>query len=609
MSKQSRQSDWRIYRRLLGNLGGLWPLFALSIGGYFLYSTSQVLVADWSQFVIDTLSGEEQVGSGIVSGFMLRHFGGDNASESALHAMIAISVLILAVIRGLGYFLGNYYMSVVSNTVVHKLRCEVFGQMLLVPSSYYDKSSTGNLLAKVTYHVSQVTGAATEAIKIIVREGIYAIGLLSYLFYKNWQLTLVFLVVLPFIALVVTWVGKKFRRISRRIQDSVGDVTQVANEAIGGYKEVRLFGGKEREAARFEKSSAYNLRQNLKMSFYGAVSSPIIQIMVWTAMAVLVWLALTIQTDSTAGEFVAYVGAAAMLAKPIRQLSEVLGIVQKGLAACEDLYEFIDSPVEPDTGTYRTERAVGKIEFRDLSFAYDDDSGDVLRDINFTVEPGQTVALVGLSGSGKSTLVSLIARFYPHDRGQILLDGVDVSAYQLANLRQQIAIVTQQVTLFNDTVHNNIAYGSLAGASSEDVAQAARAAHAGDFISALPQGMATVVGEDGVMLSGGQRQRLAIARAILKDAPVLILDEATSALDNKAEFYIQEALQLVMKERTNLVIAHRLSTIENADLILVMDQGRIIERGTHTELLAQGQQYAALHARKFNESNSGDNTT
>ncbi len=268
MSEHIPQSDWAIYRRLLGNLQGLWPLFFLSIFGYFLYSTSQVLVADWSQFVIDSLSGEEDLGTGIVSGFMLRHFGGDDASQSALHAMISLSILILAVIRGLGYFLGNYYMSVVSNNVVHKLRCEVFGQMLLVPSGYYDKSSTGNLLAKVTYHVSQVTGAATDAIKIIVREGIYAVGLLSYLFYKQWQLTLIFLVVLPLIALIVNWVGKQFRRISRRIQDSVGDVTQVANEAIGGYKEVRLFGGKDYEATRFEQSSAYNLHQNLMMTIF-----------------------------------------------------------------------------------------------------------------------------------------------------------------------------------------------------------------------------------------------------------------------------------------------------------------------------------------------------
>jgi subfamily B ATP-binding cassette protein MsbA len=602
MSKQSRQSDWRIYRRLLSNLDTLWPLFLVSILGYMLYSASQVLVADWSQFVIDTLAGEKRVDAGIVSGFMLRHFSDGETTARTLHAMIAISVLLLAVIRGVGYFLGNYYMSVVSNTIVHKLRCQVFDKMLVVPSSYYDKSSTGNLLAKVTYHVSQVTGAATDAIKIIIREGTYAIGLLAYLFYKQWEMTLIFMVVLPIIGLLVNWVGKQFRRISRKIQDSVGDVTQVANEAIGGYKEVRSFGGRDYESSRFELSSRYNLRQNLKLAFYSAISSPVIQMLVWTAMAVLVWVALDRNTGSTAGEFVAYVGAAGMLAKPIRQLSEVLGIIQKGLAACEDLYEFIDSPDEPDSGRYVTERARGKIEFRDVSFAYEGSADNVLSNISFTAAPGETVALVGLSGSGKSTLVSLITRFYEYGSGEILLDDVNIKDYQLTNLRDQIAVVTQQVTLFNDTVFNNIAYGGLAGASREAVNRAAIAANAIEYISALPLGMETVVGEDGVMLSGGQRQRLAIARAILKDAPVLILDEATSALDNKAEYYIQEALQSVMEDRTSLVIAHRLSTIENADLILVMEGGRIVERGSHSELLALGEHYAALHARNFESS-------
>ena len=469
MSKQSRQSDWRIYRRLLGNLDTLWPLFLVSIVGYMLYSGSQVLVADWSQFVIDTLSGEERVDSGIVSGFMLRHFGDGDSSARSLHAMIAISVLLLAVLRGFGYFLGNYYMSIVSNTIVHKLRCQVFNKMLVVPSSYYDKSSTGNLLAKVTYHVGQVTGAATDAIKIIIREGTYAIGLLAYLFYKQWEMTLIFMVVLPIIGVLVNWVGKQFRRISRKIQDSVGDVTQVANEAIGGYKEVRSFGGRDYEASRFELSSEYNLRQNLKLAFYSAISSPVIQMLVWTAMAVLVWVALDRNTGSTAGEFVAYVGAAGMLAKPIRQLSEVLGIVQKGLAACEDLYEFIDSPDEPDQGHYTTQRARGKIEFREVSFSYEGASNNVLSNITFTAMPGETVALVGLSGSGKSTLVSLITRFYEYSSGEILLDDVDIKDYRLTNLRDQIALVTQQVTLFNDTVFNNIAYGGLAGASKEAV--------------------------------------------------------------------------------------------------------------------------------------------
>ena len=603
MSKGSGfKSDWYIYRRLLGNLTGLWHLFAFSIFGYFLYSSSQVLVADWSQFVIDTLSGEDHIGAGIVSGFILRFFGGDSPTEQWLYGMISVSILVLAVIRGTGYFIGNYYMAYVSYHVVHTLRCQVFDQILAVPSSYYDTSSTGNLLAKVTYHVNQVTGAATDAVKVIVREGFYVIGLLTYLLYKQWELTLIIFAVLPVIALVVTWVGKQFRRISRRIQDSVGDVTQVANEAIGGYKEVRLFGGRDYEQNRFHESSAYNLRQLMKMALLSAISSPFVQLLVWSALSVLVWVALNMRSDATAGEFVAYVGAAGMLAKPIRQLSAVMGVVQKGLAASEDLFNFIDSPREVDEGSYVTEQAHGRLEFRGLSFSYNDDGEHVLEDINLIVEPGQTVALVGLSGAGKSTLVGLIPRFYDYSEGQLLLDGVAVQDYKLDNLRQQIAIVTQQVTLFNDTIYNNIAYGGMGNASPEDVHRAADAAHALEFISALPGGMSTVVGENGVMLSGGQRQRLAIARAILKDAPVLILDEATSALDNKVEYLIQEALQSVIEERTSLVIAHRLSTIENADVILVMDQGRIIERGTHTELLTLGEVYAHLYERNFADS-------
>ena len=593
-SKQpNKTSDIRLYGRLLSYVVPSAVWFLLSITGFMLFSGAQVLAADWLQFVLDTLAGEEDLGVGITSGLMLNVFPDMAQSGDGINLLIVISLVGISLLRGVGFFIGTYFLAFVSHTVVHRLRVDVFQQMLVVPSSYYDKSSTGNLIAKVTYHVNQVTGAATNAIKVVVREGLFVIGLLGYIFWINWQLALVIFAIFPVIGLIVTWVGKQFRRISRKIQNSVGDVTQITNESIGGYKEVRLFGGQDYEQERFIESSAYNRKQSLKMALYSSASSPLIQIFIAGAMATLVWIALGMQEESTAGQFVSFLVAAGMLAKPIRQLSEVVGIIQQGLAACEDLFEFMDSDREIDMGTHSIDRVKGKIEFKNLSFAYSADSGNVLEDIEIDIEPGQTVALVGLSGSGKSTLVNLLARFYNHDKGSILIDGVDVNDYTLSNLRSQIAIVTQQVTLFNDTVFNNIAYGQLSDANAADVNKAVELANAKSFIERLPQGLDTLVGEDGTTLSGGQRQRLAIARALLKNAPILILDEATSALDNKAENQIQQALELVMENRTTLVIAHRLSTIEKADKILVMEQGRIIESGSHAELLAINGLYAS----------------
>jgi subfamily B ATP-binding cassette protein MsbA len=601
MAKTNTKNDLRLYRRLLTYLYPLKLVFLFSIVGYLIFSAAQVLAADWMQFVMDTIAGEKNLGVGITSGIMLKFFGSYSTTDNGLYVLIATSIVALALVRGIGFFIGNYFLAFVSLTIIHNLRQDVFRQMLLVPSSYYDKSSTGNLIAKVTYHVNQVTGAATDAVKVIFREGFFVIGLLAYIFWLNWQLSLIILAIFPIIGLIVTWVGRQFRRISRKLQNSVGDVTQVANETIGGYREVRLFGGQEYEANRFGESSAYNRKHSLKMAFYSGTASPVIQIIISLAMATLVYVALNMRETWTAGQFVAYLIAAGMLAKPIRQLSEVVSIIQKGLAACEDLFTFMDSEQEQDNGSYQVDRVNGKIEFKKLSFAYSDGGGNVLEDINIDVVPGQTVALVGLSGSGKSTLVSLLARFYNHDTGSILIDGVDVNDYTLANLRSQIAIVTQQVILFNDSIFNNIAYGELANASIDDVAKACESANAKDFIERLPQGMDTIVGENGVMLSGGQRQRLAIARALLKNAPILILDEATSALDNKAENKIQQALETVMENRTTLVIAHRLSTIENADKILVMEHGRIIEAGNHSELINENGLYASLYEKRFDQ--------
>jgi len=457
----------------------------------------------------------------------------------------------------------------------------------------------GHLVAKVTFHVTQVTGAATDAVRVIVREGFTVLGYMGFLLFLSWKLTLVFLAVGPVIAVLVGVAGKRFRRISERIQNSMGDVTHVASEAIQGYREVRTFGGSDYESERFNKVSQNNRRQSMKMVVTSSLATPAIQIMVSFALAGLVWLVLdpVFLASMSTGDVIAFITTGGLLAKPIRQLSEVVATVQKGLAAAEDIFDLFDEEVEKDVGKLGVDRVAGKVEFRNVEFGYQGNSQSVLKDISFTVNPGETVALVGRSGSGKSTLVSLIPRFYAPNTGEILIDGHPIDSFTLDNLRGHIAIVSQQVTLFNDTVMRNIGYGTLQGASRDAIKDAAEKAYAWQFIEALDSGLDTIVGDDGVLLSGGQRQRLAIARAFLKDAPILILDEATSSLDTESERYIQAALEAVVQGRTTFIIAHRLSTIEKADRIFVIDEGRIVEEGSHEELLAKGGFYYQLHAK------------
>ena len=578
MKKQATASV-QIYKRLLTYVKPYRVFFAISIVGFLMYSGTQTLFAALIKHIIDTLQTE--------------------AREGMVYLPLLFSGLMI--LHGIGAYIGNYFLAKVSVNVVHALRCEIFNHYVLLPTAYFDTNNSGHMISRITNNVGQVTQAVTDSVRSIVREGFTAIGLLIYLFYSNWMLSLVFVAITPIIVVLVSYVSKRLRMISKRMQDSIGDMTHITSELVMGHRIVRSYGGEAYEKQRFLESSSNNRRQSLKLSTTLAIHSPIMQFILAIALSALMYMALFFMKQASVGEFVGYLTAAFLLPKPIRSLSDANGDIQKGIAAAESLFDILDEPVEIDHGSYEIDRSAGLLEFKSLTFQYDGASEPALHDINFTAEPGQTIALVGASGGGKSTLVNLVSRFYPYHQGQILLDGVDINNYKLANLRNQIALVNQQVTLFNDTIANNIAYGALAGAPREQIETAATDAYAMDFIAKLEQGLDTEIGENGVKLSGGQRQRLALARALLKDAPILILDEATSALDTESERYIQAALQKVMLNRTTLVIAHRLSTIENADLILVIEQGRIVERGTHQELLVKNGAYARLHSMQFKD--------
>ncbi|MGE6993411.1 lipid A export permease/ATP-binding protein MsbA [Pseudomonas sp. NPDC047961] len=594
--RQEAVSSLKIYFRLLAYVKPYIGYFLVSIIGYVIFASTQPMLAGILKYFVDGLSNPD---AALFPGVLWL------AELPLLHA-VPLLIVLIAAWQGLGSFLGNFYLARVSLGLVHDLRVQLFNSLLTLPNRYYDQHNSGHLISRITFNVTMVTGAATDAIKVVIREGLTVIFLFAYLLWMNWMLTLVMLAILPVIAVVVSSASKKFRKQSKKIQVAMGDVTHVASETIQGYRVVRSFGGERYEQQRFVDASQSNTDKQLRMVKTGAVYTPTLQLLIYSAMAVLMFLVLLLRGDATAGDLVAYITAAGLLPKPIRQLSEVSANIQKGLAAADSIFEQLDEQPETDTGTLEREAVSGHLAVRNLDFVYPGTDKRVLHDISFTIEPGQMVALVGRSGSGKSTLANLIPRFYHHEAGQILLDGADVESYTLRNLRRHIALVTQQVTLFNDTVANNIAYGDLAGAPLDDIRRAARDAYADEFIEQMPEGYQTMVGENGVLLSGGQRQRLAIARALLKNSPVLILDEATSALDTESERHIQGALDHVMQGRTTLVIAHRLSTIEKADQILVMDQGRIVERGTHAELLAVNGAYARLHATQFKDEVPGE---
>lgn len=601
----NKHGDWLLYRRLLAYIGPYSVAFSVSIVGFLVYSAGNVLLADLLQFLLDSLGESKEHSVGIVES--AAHAIWPNTHQTALdYARIAVPIaaVVLSLGRALGFFVGNYYMNVVARSVVHTLRTQLFDRLLHLPKRYYDQHTTGGLVSKLTFNVEQVSAAASDALKTMLREGLTILALVSYMLYLNWRLSLVFFAVAPAIALVVAIVGRHFRRYSQRIQDSMGSVTQVSHETLGAVDTIRSYGAQQQQSQRFEEVSRFNRNQSLKLAFVQAVSTPVIQTLLALALGILFWFALdpTILAGFSAGSLVAFITAAALLGKPIRTLSGIQSVVQRGLAAAEDVFLQIDTQPEMDTGTLRIGRARGDIVLKDISFCYPQSSELALEGVNLTITAGETVALVGRSGSGKSTLIQLLQRFHEPSSGTISLDGEAIHRYELASYRRQIAVVSQSIQLFSDTIRNNIAFGDLASASTDALREACIRAQAMSFIEQLPAGLDSYLGDDGSGLSGGQRQRIAIARALLKDAPILVLDEATSALDTEAETQIQQALEDITRDRTTLVIAHRLSTIEKADRVIVLDEGRIDAIGSHTELLSQAGLYANLYRQGLGES-------
>lgn len=563
-----------------------------------------VLLADLTQFLLDSLGGEQMLSLGFVAQASQWVWpAGDKSATDYARVAIPIAAVVLSLGRALGFFAGSYFMNKVARSVVHTVRTELFNALVRAPKAHLDQFSTGELLSKVTFNVEQVSGAASDALKTLLREGLTIIALVAYMLYLNWELTAVFFVVAPAIGLVVHIVGKHFRRYSRRIQESMGSVTEVTAESLAGLDDIRIYGATEQVTARFESASAFNKQQSLKLAFVQAASTPIMQTLLALALGALFWFALdpTVLREFSAGSLVAFITAAAQLGKPIRTLSSIQSIVQRGLAAAEDIFQQLDVPAEVDDGKFKPADVKGAVEFRDIDFRYPGAQINSLSNVGFKVDAGQTVAVVGRSGSGKSTLVKLLARFYLPTSGVVLLDGRNIQDLDLGHYREQLGFVPQNITLFSDSVAANIALGSMEGRSPEDIIVAAERAQADKFVDDLEHGYDTLIGDQGLGLSGGQQQRIAIARALLKQAPVLILDEATSALDTESEALIQSALDASRDGRTTFVVAHRLSTIESADTVLLMDEGRVIAQGSHAHLLDTEPLYRGLHHQGFTD--------
>ena len=600
MTTSTEQPLGPVFKRLMGYLLPMKAIFITAVIGLATYG---IVDASFMYFIKPFIDQGFSQPTGVtsVAGDMLPTSQGFN-SDNEMLMKAPFFVIGMFCLRGLANFVSTYCISYMSSRLIMNMRQQVFDHYLSLPVSYIDRENTGNLISRVTFDTEQIARASGSALISMVRDSVTVVGMLAIMFYYSWKLSLCILVIGPLIGFVVSFVSRRFRKVSKQIQAAMGGVTAATEQMLKGHKNVLAFGGQETEKERFSKVNNSNRQQTMKLAVAQAISQPVIMIIGSFALAFVLYAASfdSLKDQLTAGTFAAVIGAMLAMLQPIKNLSRVNAEFQRGLAACTTVFELLDRAPEADNGKYEIARAKGHLAFNDVSFRYPEQEDLALKGVNFDVQPGKTIALVGRSGSGKSTMASLITRFYSGlEQGDIKLDDVSVNDYSLASLRSQIALVSQQVTLFNDTIANNIAYAYPGDVTREQIEEAARLAYAMEFIQELPNGLDTMVGENGVLLSGGQRQRIAIARAMLRNAPVLILDEATSALDTESEKAIQLGLDNLRNNRTSVVIAHRLSTIENADEILVIERGEVIERGDHKSLLEKDGHYAKLYSMQF----------
>ena len=572
--------SWSIYRRLLKYAKPHLGMFLIGVLGAILFATSNAALA-----------------------YLVRKFlhGAFLVKNPAILWEVPVGVVVLFTLRGIGDYVQSYFPSWVGRQVIKGLRHDVFSHYLRLPTAYLDKQQSGHLLSKLTNNIELVAAAATGAAISLISDSLSILVLLATLFYMNWRLAVFCIIAAPVIGWLMRIANRSFRRYSERIQNSMGDITRVAKEAIDAHRLIKIFNAEDHQTERFEQVNEHNRASNMKLVRAKAVSNPVVQCIASIALASVLYVAIrqVFSHHMEVDDFFGFLTALMLIPSPLRSLVNMSGPLQQGIAAGQSVFEILDQPTEGSGGSIRLARARGDIEFRDVSFGYADDKGDVLRNVSLRVRPGETVAIVGPSGSGKTTLVGLVPRFYDVQQGSVLVDGVDVRDYRLTDLRSQVSLVSQDVVLFNDTIRNNIAFNAVDKTQAQ-VEAAARAANVMEFVAEQPQGFDTPLADRGQNLSGGQRQRISIARALLKDSPILILDEATAALDNESERRVQHELGVLMQGRTTLVIAHRLSTVEGADRIIVLDQGRIVESGTHQDLLARGGLYAALRGTLVN---------